>query len=76
MHARARRQRDDAARMIDDMIARSPHAYQIENTVVPKEDFDQLSPEMQQLVLLKQALAKTEREEKKAKERAAKLSLR
>jgi hypothetical protein len=72
----AARQRDDAARMIDDMIARDPASYTIENTVVPKEDFDQLSPEMQQLVLLKQALAKAEREEKKAKERAAKLSLR
>ena len=71
-----KRQRRDAVNQIDDLLSRSPHAYTISNTVVSKEDFEKLSPEMQQLVLLKQALEKQGREERAAKDRAAKLSLR
>lgn len=71
-----RSQRRDAVNQIEDMIERSGYGYTMTNTVVSNEDFAKLPPEMQQLVLLKKSIEQKNRQEKKAKERATKLSLR
>jgi hypothetical protein len=65
------RQRGDAMRQIDAMIRREPAAKNFETVAVAKEDFDKLSPEAQQLYLLKKSLSDQSRKEKKARERAA-----
>jgi hypothetical protein len=67
------RRRGDAIRQIDEMLGRSPASKTFETVSVNEEDFATLSPEMQQLVLLKRALEQQRRAEGKAKKRAERL---
>ncbi len=71
-----KRQRADALRQLNAEIERYPGAKGFETTSIPKEEVEQLPPEMRQYYELRQALQKKNQAEAKQKKDAAKRAAR
>jgi hypothetical protein len=71
-----KRQRADALRQLNAEIERYPGATGFETTSIPKEEVEQLPPEMRQYYELRQALQRKNQQEAKQKQDAAKRAAR
>jgi hypothetical protein len=66
-----KRAESDAVRQIDEELRRSGHARTMDMTTVSEEDFQKLSPQLQQYYLLRRGIQSKRSKEARAKQEAA-----